>query len=426
MDSSLLSYPVSLILAVAFCLICYISYGTYRRSKLLSGVWTRTISMGVLAVVSAIEGTFRLELQNTLLLVIPLVTVTYLCAMAALDGIICRRRLMFILPHLGLFLALLGGIFGACDSESANIVAAKDQKISYAVSEKGLTVPLDFSITLKEFKIDYYGSGKEVKQYRSRIEFSEPECYDAGRNGGSLSNDSGISGTITKNVSVNHPCWFKGWVIYQSDYDHDNCSYSVLRMVKDPWLAVTMLGMLMLAVGAILGLGKTWYSRALIPVAVLLTLLFGAASVARINLGTLPPALRSIWFVPHLIVYMIAYSLLAIAIVCCIWGAVKESQKMNSLAVKLLSTSSAMLILGMLCGAVWAKMAWGECWTWDLKECWAATTWIITLIGTHMNKCKWKLYIFVVVISFLAMQITWYGVKWLPSAQYSMHTYNIR
>ena len=76
----------------------------------------------------------------------------------------------------------------------------------------------------------------------------------------------------------------------------------------------------------------------------------------------------------------------------------------------------------MLCGAVWAKQAWGDYWTWDPKECWAAATWLLTLAGTHLPKKNLKLAF--AVIAFLAMQMTWYGVNHLPPSSNSLHTYN--
>ena len=149
--------------------------------------------------------------------------------------------------------------------------------------------------------------------------------------------------------------------------------------------------------------------------------LFALISLARISFGTLPPALRSLWFVPHLIVYMLAYSILALAV---IFGlASRFSAKVpDGLPGKLLSTASSLLLIGMMCGAVWAKQAWGDYWTWDAKECWAAATWLLTLAGTHVAGKKWKFTF--AVIAFLAMQMTWYGVNYLPSSMHSLHTYN--
>ena len=34
------------------------------------------------------------------------------------------------------------------------------------------------------------------------------------------------------------------------------------------------------------------------------------------------------------------------------------------------------MTLGMLMGALWAKEAWAQQWSWDPKETWAAITWL--------------------------------------------------
>lgn len=40
----------------------------------------------------------------------------------------------------------------------------------------------------------------------------------------------------------------------------------------------------------------------------------------------------------------------------------------------LVTANYALLTLGMLMGALWAKEAWGHYWSWDPKETWAAIT----------------------------------------------------
>ena len=59
-------------------------------------------------------------------------------------------------------------------------------------------------------------------------------------------------------------------------------------------------------------------------------------------------------------------------------------------------------------------------------ECWAVVTVLITLIFSHMPYYRkgWRLFL-VVLVAFLAMQMTWYGVNYLPSAEFGLHTYNM-
>jgi len=399
MITELFAFPLSAILAVVFCLSIYLTYGLYRKSSTLSDYGLTAVMMIIVTVLTAIEGTWAPGLVHTPIFFVPVLMLMYLLGWATFGAIVKKQSLSFITTHLGFLLIVSAAFFGAPDFQTALMKVTPEEETSYAFSDEGLTVPLDFKVSLKEFHIDWYEDGTSPKQYTSTL----------------------ILDGVEKTTSVNHPCHHKGWFFYQSDYDRDGGTFSVIRIVQDPWLPVVLLGMAVLALGAILELKKTWHSKAVLPVVLVLAVVFGGISLAKINFGTLMPALRSLWFVPHLIIYMIAYSVLALALVCAIIGKPKTLE----LASKLLGTSSSLLILGMLCGAYWAKAAWGDYWTWDAKECWAAVTWVLTLVGTHLpvQKSRIKLAL-IILVAFLAMQVTWYGVNYLPSAENSLHTYN--
>lgn len=389
----ILAFPLSAILATIFIAAALLCRGRLGSSKFLKFLAGRAFSSSVLILagaLTAVEGTWKLGLFHH-----PGFLFLVLLMMFTLG-------LSFSVTHFGFLLILFGGFFGAPDFISADIVADYDKPSSYAVTSEGLTLPLDFSVRLKDFHIDYYDDGVSPKQYTSVLDFDGVE----------------------KTTAVNRPCFHKGYLVYQSDYDRAGARYSVLRLVRDPWLPLVFLGMAVLAVGAILDLRKTWRNKAVLPAVLVLAAVFGIVSMARINLGTLMPALRSLWFVPHLIIYMVAYSVLALAVVLGIVSLCGRTSA-GELSFKLLGTASSLLIIGMLCGAVWAKIAWGDYWTWDAKECWAAATWMLTLVGLHLplrKSRKWRLTF--IVLAFLAMQVTWYGVNYLPSAEFSMHTYN--
>ena len=89
----------------------------------------------------------------------------------------------------------------------------------------------------------------------------------------------------------------------------------------------------------------------------------------------------------------------------------------------------ACMTLGMLTGALWAKEAWGHYWAWDPKETWAAVTWFSYLTYIHMRiglQQKRRLSLSVLLISFVFLQMCWWGINYLPSAQgSSIHTYNM-
>lgn len=341
----------------------------------------------------AVEGTWGWHLHSNLSFVLLLLMLIGLLGCNATKSI----------SHIGLLLVIIGALVGAPYRQEAVLMANYIQENHYALKRDGSIVPLPFGAKLSDFRIDYYDDGVSPKQYNSIL----------------LIDGKPLT------TSVNHPCSCRGWNIHQMDYDWRGGEYSVLKVVRDPWLPVVYCGMLLLAFGALSGLRQTWKSRRVIPLVLLLAVLFAVLSLLRINFSTLMPALRSLWFVPHLIIYMLAYSVLAIASVTSLMVACHNKRISPELPFKLLSTASSLLLLGMLCGAVWAKDAWGDYWTWDAKECWAAVTWLITLVGTHVkgrNQHKWRL--FIIWLSFLAMQITWYGVNYLPASAHSLHTYN--
>ena len=89
----------------------------------------------------------------------------------------------------------------------------------------------------------------------------------------------------------------------------------------------------------------------------------------------------------------------------------------------------AFMTLGMLTGAIWAKEAWGHYWAWDPKETWAAATWFSYLVYIHFRlgrPLKSRPALVILLVSFVLLQMCWYGINYLPSAQgVSVHTYNL-
>ena len=89
----------------------------------------------------------------------------------------------------------------------------------------------------------------------------------------------------------------------------------------------------------------------------------------------------------------------------------------------------AFMTIGMLFGALWAKEAWGHYWSWDPKETWAAITWFAYLVYVHYRQIptlKPKLALWVLLISFVLLQMCWWGINYLPSAQgSSVHVYSM-
>lgn len=228
-----------------------------------------------------------------------------------------------------------------------------------------------------------------------------------------------------------------------------------------------------------------WRYRWVLPFGCLMAVMFAGINIFKPEIHTeeLMPALRSPWFVPHVIVYMFAYAVMGIATILALrilWltrrsaaGSAPATGSTTHATVdatasplspslqgdlRLCDTLVRMgwgfITMGIVMGALWAKQAWGDYWTWDPKETWAAATWLSYLlymhlrqgsalssvtsagsvtiarqnspaieVASHSNKALRRT-LFLLIFSFLLLQMCWWGVNYLPSAQgFSLHTY---
>ena len=178
-----------------------------------------------------------------------------------------------------------------------------------------------------------------------------------------------------------------------------------------------------------------WQYKRILGFSTLLAAVFVCINLFRpeIHSKTLMPALQSPWFAPHVIVYMMAYALLGAAVVMSVYllfckkeaGTDREMEITDNLVYVGLS----FMTLGMLMGALWAKEAWGHYWAWDPKETWAAITWLSYLVYIHYRLYRPRSIrpsLWLIIIAFCLLQMCWWGINYLPSAQgMSVHTYNL-
>ena len=147
---------------------------------------------------------------------------------------------------------------------------------------------------------------------------------------------------------------------------------------------------------------------------------------------TLMPALQSIWFIPHVSVYMFSYSVMGCAFLLALRGMCKPREEYLTAADSMVYTGMAFLTFGMISGAIWAKQAWGHHWNWDPKETWAAITYLLYLLYIHLRiydkKRRSKRFFYgLLILAFAALQMCWWGVNYLPSAKEgSLHTYTMQ
>ncbi len=171
-----------------------------------------------------------------------------------------------------------------------------------------------------------------------------------------------------------------------------------------------------------------WHYRWILLFSTVVALIFVAINLVKpeIHEQSLMPALQSFWFIPHVTVYIFSYSVLGCAFILALAGITQHSNRYFPTVDQLIYVGMAFLTFGMLSGSLWAKEAWGNYWSWDPKETWAAITWSVYLLYIH-----WRLYgrghdgfsYALVFLGFIFLQMCWYGVDFLPSAKESMHVY---
>ena len=172
-----------------------------------------------------------------------------------------------------------------------------------------------------------------------------------------------------------------------------------------------------------------WRYRWILSFSTVLAAVFVMINIFKpeIHDQSLMPALQSPWFIPHVTVYMFSYSLLGCAFLLACVGLFSEKNDVLKAADTLIYIGTAFLTFGMLSGAIWAKDAWGHYWSWDPKETWALLTWLCYMLYIHLRlfgKGSRKSLCLLLVFSFLCLQMCWWGVNYLPSAQESVHVYN--
>ena len=327
-------------------------------------------------------------------------------------------NIAFLLNHLGLFIALTTATLGNADMQRVKMICSVGQPEWRAMEQGGGVKEMPIGIELKKFIMETYDNGAP-KRFASKIQI--------------LTKTGKSIGTT---IDVNKPYEVDGWKIYQYGYDTQmgaKSQITILELVRDPWLPLVYTGFYMMLAGAVIMALEVLWRRLRTATRKALWAYFGLAVFASLfayfffdsyNTKTLVPALQSPWFAPHVFVYIFAYALLGVAVVIAWW----------KLADDLVYISLAFLTIGMLFGALWAKEAWGHYWSWDPKETWAAITWIAYLVYIHyrlMSRAKSqqpgakRLAFWMLITSFVLLQMCWWGINYLPSAQgSSVHTYS--
>ena len=186
-----------------------------------------------------------------------------------------------------------------------------------------------------------------------------------------------------------------------------------------------------------------------IPVAVVL---MSAASMMTTVVRPLMPALQSYWLQSHVATAVLAYGAFGVSFGVGVLYLIRDSQPvalsstgagtstvtqgmsllpssetLDKLLYRVVAFGFVFLTLVLITGAVWAEQVWGTWWSWDPKETWALITWVSYLMYIHLRlvgRVSKRMLCLVLILSFACLQMCWWGVNYLPTAQDSIHVYN--
>jgi len=145
----------------------------------------------------------------------------------------------------------------------------------------------------------------------------------------------------------------------------------------------------------VLRVGTEWADAVLAAV-----VLFPVAFVFHPDPQHLPAALQSFLFVPHVATYLAAYVILGKAAVQAFGCLVRRpavpdggflcggSADRERATYAMVCFGFPLLTLGLVLGAWWGKLAWGDYWNWDPKELWSLVSWLVFLAYLHFRAVR--------------------------------------
>jgi len=136
------------------------------------------------------------------------------------------------------------------------------------------------------------------------------------------------------------------------------------------------------------------------------------------------PALESGWLLIHVPVVILAYASLSVASIASAAAIALKAmgrgddgtfERLGSIAGNLIIAGLALLVTGIIMGAIWAKAAWGSYWSWDPKETWSLITVLVYAAYPIARRAgvKPEDSAFIAVLGLLAITFTYLGVSYL-------------
>ena len=142
------------------------------------------------------------------------------------------------------------------------------------------------------------------------------------------------------------------------------------------------------------------------------TLLVAMMSGANPQVTNLMPVLNSPLLTIHVAIVMCSYALFFFIMMLGIAGLITGRSDQRTLITILLYPAVTLLATGIIVGAVWANISWGNYWSWDPKEVWALISLILYAIPLHPTLLRsQKAFYIYCTLAFFSILITYFGVN---------------
>ncbi len=145
------------------------------------------------------------------------------------------------------------------------------------------------------------------------------------------------------------------------------------------------------------------------------------------TLQPLVPALRSIWLQLHTVTAAVGYGGLTASCGAGLMYLLKEMdfgfadrlpslREIDAYNYRAVAFGYPWMSLAIITGAIWAQLAWGNYWSWGVKETWALIVWLVYTLFFHTRVTRgWRgrPTAIISIVGFLVVFFTFLGVNWL-------------
>lgn len=141
-------------------------------------------------------------------------------------------RFRFILTHLGLWLALSAGFWGAPDRVEWRMAVDEAEAMDRGFNQAWQPVVLDYTMQLLDFEVDYYDNGTPAS-YNAKMDIDGEE----------------IALQVNKPYNRN---WYETIYLVSHGNTPDTGVYCIVEIVREPWRWLSATGIVMLMLGAVM------------------------------------------------------------------------------------------------------------------------------------------------------------------------------